>query len=450
MSTAATQNACKVCSPLGASLVFRGIEQAMPLLHGSQGCSTYIRRYIISHFREPIDVASSNFSEASAVFGGRQNLHTALDNVTRQYNPSLIGIATTCLSETIGDDVPGILREYRQTRPNAPLLVHVSTPSYSGTHMDGYHAAVHATVAALAEAGGYAEPRSAGPRVNVFPSLLSPADLRHLKEMLADAGIAYTMLPDYSDTLDGVAWDTYHPIPEGGTPLADLHRLTQAGLSVQLCSTLNDRHSAASLLEQKHGIPAARLHLPIGVHLTDAWWESLTSAFGIACPPQYTQERGRLIDSYVDGHKYVFGARAVVYGDEDMVAPLAGFLSEIGIQPVLCASGGKSGRLAAAIGQVCGASASRISVREGQDFEKIVEAARELKPDLMIGSSKGYRFAREMGIPLVRVGFPIHDRFGAQRTLHVGYRGAQTLFDRIVCGIQEKRQETSDVGYAYL
>ena len=68
-----TRNACKLCTPLGACLVFRGVEGCIPFLHGSQGCSTYIRRYLISHFREPIDIASSNFHEESAIFGGSNN-----------------------------------------------------------------------------------------------------------------------------------------------------------------------------------------------------------------------------------------------------------------------------------------------------------------------------------------------------------------------------------------
>lgn len=78
-----TRNACKLCAPLGASLVLRGIEGCIPLIHGSQGCSTYIRRYVISHFREPIDIGSSNFTESAAIFGGRENLFTALDNLSR-------------------------------------------------------------------------------------------------------------------------------------------------------------------------------------------------------------------------------------------------------------------------------------------------------------------------------------------------------------------------------
>ena len=50
----------------------------------------------------------------------------------------------------------------------------------------------------------------------------------------------------------------------------------------------------------------------------------------------------------------------------------------------------------------------------------------------------------------MRVGFPIHDRIGAQRVLHVGYRGALALYDRIVNGLLEQKQETNRTGYSYL
>lgn len=442
--SSATTNACKLCSPLGASMVFRGIDGAMPILHGSQGCSTYIRRYIISHFREPIDVASSNFSESSAVFGGRENLHRALDNVIRQYHPTLVGIATTCLSETIGDDVPGILRDYRKAHPEAPPLVHVATPSYSGSHIDGFHKAVRAVAETMASPDQRAE------QVNLFPGMLSPADLRYLKEMFADAGRRMILLPDYSDSLDGAAWDEYQLIPPGGTPVSDLRFLGSSALSVQLGRAIKPEQSAARHLLDAHGVPAVELPMPIGAKLTDILWNALESQLGLAMPAKYAQERGRLIDSYVDAHKYLYGLKAVVFGDEDLVAGIAGMLCEVGILPTLCASGGTSGRFAQVIGEIAGSCASRISVRENIDFEKIAEITAEMKPDLLIGSSKGYSLARRLQIPLIRVGFPIHDRFGASRLLHVGYRGAQQLLDRIVNAIQDKRQEESDVGYAYL
>jgi nitrogenase molybdenum-iron protein NifN len=115
-SFVSTRNACKLCAPLGACMVLRGIDGCIPLIHGSQGCSTYIRRYGISHFREPIDIASSNFTESAAIFGGRDNLFTALDNVSRSYRPRAIGITSTCLAETIGEDVSLYLRQYLAER----------------------------------------------------------------------------------------------------------------------------------------------------------------------------------------------------------------------------------------------------------------------------------------------------------------------------------------------
>ena len=152
-----TTNACKLCKPLGACLAFRGIEGAVPFLHGSQGCATYMRRYIISHFREPMDIASSSLGEKHAVYGGGPNLKQGLKNVMSKYDVGMIGIATTCLTETIGDDVPTIVNEFRRDFADvmeahgSPALVRVSTPSYAGTHMEGFHATVKAVVDQLAE-----------------------------------------------------------------------------------------------------------------------------------------------------------------------------------------------------------------------------------------------------------------------------------------------------------
>ncbi|MEQ8959566.1 MAG: nitrogenase component 1, partial [Coleofasciculus sp. C2-GNP5-27] len=109
-----TTNACKLCKPLGACIAFRGIEGTVPFLHGSQGCATYMRRYIISHFREPIDIASSSLSEKHAVYGGGPNLKKGILNVMDKYGAKVVGIATTCLTETIGDNVSGLLREFKE------------------------------------------------------------------------------------------------------------------------------------------------------------------------------------------------------------------------------------------------------------------------------------------------------------------------------------------------
>jgi nitrogenase molybdenum-iron protein NifN len=453
-----TRNACKVCSPLGAAVVIKGIQGAVPLLHGSQGCATYIRRYLISHFRDPVDIGSSNFSESAAVFGGAENLTRALANMTRQYAPSLIGVATTCLAETIGDDVASVLRTYHASNPNGPQLVHISTPAYAGTHMDGYHAALLALARHFAPPPSLpvAQPRSAGNRIAVFAPFVSPADLRYLREILADFHLPAILLPDYADTLDGPAWADYQTLPAGGAPVETLELLSQARTAIEFTSTLPPQKSPAHYLTQTHAIPAQTLPLPIGLRFTDSLFDLLSSLAGISVPATHAAERGRLVDSYVDAHKYLSGRRAVIFGEEDLVVALASFCAEIGVTPVLCVTGGRSGRFSAALDAAlrdCPGWTSAAAIHKASDdadFAALLERAAALQPDFLLGSSKGYAAARALKVPLVRVGFPIHDRFGGQRLLHLGYRGTQQLLDRITNTLLEHRQETSDVGYAYM
>lgn len=445
-----TTNACKLCKPLGACLAFRGIEGAVPFLHGSQGCATYMRRYVISHFREPMDIASSSLGEKHAIYGGGPNLKQGLANVMSKYGARFIGVASTCLTETIGDDVPLLVQEFRRDAAGLDTLgetpvVTVSTPSYSGTHMEGFHAAVKAVVEQVAQGG---DPTEA---VNLLPGFVSPADLRYVKDILDDFGLKAIVLPDFSDTLDGPAELDYEKIPDGGTPLADILALGRSRATLEFGRTLLGQKTAGQVLADKFTMPLQQLGMPIGLRETDRFFKALKNLAGRATPSRHDRERGRLIDAYVDGHKYVFNKKAVVYGEEDLVVGLTAFLLEIGVRPVLCASGGKSGHFHEAIAKVSdNLLPDPPLVREGLDFYEIAEEVEALAPDFLIGHSKGYHLARRWGVPLIRVGFPIHDRFGGQRILHLGYRGAQSLLDRIVNALLEKKQEDSPVGYGYL
>jgi nitrogenase molybdenum-iron protein NifN len=191
----ATRNACRLCAPLGACLAFAGMGRCLPYLHGGQGCATYMRRYTISHFREPVDIASSSFGEEATVFGGRANLFKGLKNVIAQYRPDMIGIASTCLSETIGEDVTALLEEFkRDNNCQDTALVFASTPSYKGSHYEGFNRAVFAAVKTLA---GRGEPRRG---INIMPGMVSPADIRHLKDISAAFGLEAVIMPDCSDT----------------------------------------------------------------------------------------------------------------------------------------------------------------------------------------------------------------------------------------------------------
>jgi nitrogenase molybdenum-iron protein NifN len=453
-------------------MVLRGIEGCIPLIHGSQGCSTYIRRYGISHFREPIDIASSNFTETTAIFGGRENLFTALDNVSRSYRPTAIGVTSTCLSETIGEDVPMYLRQYeaerrRDKRNNggcAPVLFYASTASYRGTHMDGFHEAIRAAVDALA--GLPADDRAAagagadGPvppgsvssgknRINLISGFVSAEDIREQHDILRSFGVPYTLLPDYSESLDGPSWETYQKLPGGGTKLAEISAMTNAAGTLYM-GHAPGREDAGQWLKKNYDVPLIRTELPIGIENTDRFFAALEELTGRETPEVWVKQRGRLVDAYIDGHKYCGGKRAVIYGEEDLVAALASFLDEIGVVPVIAATGAESPGFRERIREARRNGRGETEIMDDADFITILDRAKNLGADFIMGNSKGLYLARELGLPLVRCGFPIHDRIGGQRILHLGYRGTINLFDLLCNTLMQVKQDAVSKGYTYI
>jgi nitrogenase molybdenum-iron protein NifN len=206
--------------------------------------------------------------------------------------------------------------------------------------------------------------------------------------------------------------------------------------------------SVGSTLEAKFKMKGQSITFPMGVNATDRFFEAVTALTGKPMPEKYAMERGRLIDAYTDGHKYVFAKRAVIYGEEDFVIGLTEFLSEIGIEPVLIATGGKSSAFEGIIKSKLQPGHDPI-IMTGADFEEIDEAAQGVKPDFFIGHSKGYYISHKFQVPLIRVGFPIHDRLGGQRILHVGYEGAHRLFESVVNSLLEYKQNANPIGYKY-
>jgi nitrogenase molybdenum-iron protein NifN len=88
-------------------------------------------------------------------------------------------------------------------------------------------------------------------------------------------------------------------------------------------------------------------------------------------------ERGRLVDAYVDIHKFLFGKKVVLYGEETLVVGLASFLAEIGCMTLFCATGEQSGCLDNTLRERLSDYRGDLQVVEGADFADIAQAVRE-------------------------------------------------------------------------
>jgi len=428
------ENQCSMCMPMGAILAFKGVEGSMAIIHGSQGCSTYMRRHIAEHFNEPIDVASSSLNEKGTIYGGEANLRKGLDNAIKLYNPKVVGILTTCLAETIGEDIDRMAADYLEEKGLVDLpVVTVSTPGYGNSHFEGYFLAVKRIVAELVRQSV----RHKG--INIIVPNISPADIREIKRILKMMRVSYILLPDFSDTLDRALERPYRKMPAGGTKLADIAGMGGAQATIQMGVTVDEAISPGHYLESVFGVPLYNVPVPIGVQNTDLFVSLLKKLTGNPVPGSLEQERGRLLDCMVDSHKYNAYGKSVVFGDPENVYAVACTCLENGISPVVTATGGKGGKLADLLKTRLPDARPSAQVLCETDFSRIREKSREMEANIAIGHSGGRYLTEREGIPLVRYGFPIHDRVGGQRLLSVGYTGTAMLLDRITNTLLENK-----------
>lgn len=435
-------NPCKMCMPMGAMTAFYGIKNCVSILHGSQGCSTYIRRHMATHYNEPIDIASSSLTEHGTVYGGEVNLKKGLTNLIELYHPQVIGVATTCLAETIGEDINRIIQTYYDENPDKRdvTIIPVHSAGYGGTQFEGYFKTLTAIVS---EIEMDTKPND---KINIIASYMSPADMRTLKEICNAFELEIILLPDLSENLDGIFKERYSRLPESGTDIEVIKQMAGARVTVEI-SSMDFETSPGKVLKEKYGVPYTRVNVPVGLRDNDAFLKVLSKISGKDIPEELTRQRGRYLDAMIDSHKYNSEGRAVVFGEPDFIISMIRICEENGIMPMITATGSVFPRLADYVKNSIDDIAKRYFVEDYMiaddvDFKDIETAAERYGCNLMIGNSDGRRIEEHLQIALVRRSFPVHDRVGGQRLKTIGYEGSLTLLDEISNAVLSRKETT--------
>jgi len=255
-------------------------------------------------------------------------------------------------------------------------------------------------------------------------------------------GCEYTLIPDYSLTLDSPAGRRYRKIPHGGTSTDDIARMPGAPLTIQFGETCQEEISPGSWLQKQFGVPLINLPLPVGIDATDRFLSTLQTFTGRPLPESLVLERGWLLDGMADAHKYTGVTRAAIYGEPELVNAVVRFSVENGIAPVVIATGTGSSLLADCIDPFIAGLDERPAFLEGTDFAAIEAVACKSGITIAIGHSGGKFFTERHGIPVVRIGFPVHDRIGGQRILSMGYSGTLAFLDRLTNCVLENSYAT--------
>ncbi|MBE2899870.1 nitrogenase [Methanothermobacter thermautotrophicus] len=428
MNKNVTINPGRICQPLGAVMAFLGVRGAMPLIHGSQGCSTYMRFQITRHFREPVNIASSSLSEATVVYGGEKNLLKAIRTVEENYKPEVIAVISGCLSETIGDDINRIVRIYKADGDS--WIIPVSTPGFKGSHVDGYDMAVTSILGSITE-----NPSHQMERINLINGIMSPADTSELKSILESMGTEFLMITDTSESLDEPFDGNPYFITRHGTSISEIEGAANSMATLSLGGCRSGR-----LLEADTVLKIG-LEIPAGLENTDRFIGTLRELFDVDISPSLMRNRGRLIDAMIDAHQYTYGRRVAIFTDPAYAVAITSMVLEMGMTPSVVLTGSESIYFNEKISQLQKEYGFRCIAMSGADIFDLQSYIAERPVDVLIGNSYCRRVAEEAGIPLMRVGFPVYDRLGSQRIRIAGYSGGIEFVDSISNLIIERYYE---------
>ncbi len=410
---ACTVNPLKMSQPLGASYAFMGLESCMPVMHGSQGCTSFGLVVLVRHFKEAIPLQTTAMNEATTIMGGYDNIEKAILNIRSRAKPQIIAICSTGLTETKGDDVDGYIALVRQKHPEVAdtEIVYVSTPDYLGAFQDGWAKAVAALVRQV--------PHPDTPRrdhwIAVLPgSHLTPGDIEELREVIEAFGLQPVFVPDVSGSLDGHIPDDWLGTTIGGTPLVSLQQLGGAAHALAIGEHMRP---AAEALQARCGVPFTLFERLTGLTATDALVQRLAELSGRPVPLRLRRQRSQLVDAMLDGHFHFGNVKVALGAEPDLLFAVGSLLTEMGAELSVCITTTASPLLARM-------PASEVVIGDLEDFE---QAAKAAGCDLLMTHSHGRQAAERLDKPLFRLGIPTFDRIGNAHKCYVGYRGTRNL-----------------------
>ncbi len=430
-------NPCKTCQPVGAIYAALGVHNCMPHSHGSQGCASYHRTFLTRHFKEPAIASTSSFTEGASVFGGGSNIRTGVKNVFDIYDPDIIAVHTTCLSETIGDDLNAYIQD--MDIPEGKLVVHSNTPSYVGSHINGFYNMMSGFITYLSKSTG-----TSNGKIAIFPGFVNPGDIREMKKIVSLMKIPFTMFPDQSGVMDSPMTGDYSMYPKGGTTVPEIVGLGDCKKVLALGELTSEE--PATVLERKCKVPYTLLPLPIGIDATDKFIMELTQLSNEQVPYELEEERGQLVDLILDAHSYFYNKTVAIFGDPDTVLGLTRLVLEMGMIPkfVLTGTPGENFvRLAENLFEQYGVEGC--TAKAAGDLFELHQWIKNEKVDLLLGTTYGKQIARAENIPFVRAGFPVLDRYAHSYFPIVGYKGAMRLVEMIADALMDRQdKECSD------
>ncbi|MBY5440428.1 nitrogenase iron-molybdenum cofactor biosynthesis protein NifN [Rhizobium leguminosarum] len=413
----AAVNPLKSSQPLGAAFAFLGVDGAIPLLHGSQGCTSFALALLVRHFNEAIPLQTTAMNEAAIIVGGADRLEEAILSLKARSRPRLIGICTTASVEARDEDVAGDVENIKRRRAIELVgteVIVANTPDFDGAIEEGWSKAVTAVIEAIARPDKqYRNPR----KIAILPGWnLTVADIEHLRETAVSFGLDPVILPDVSGALDGSIPEEWMPTTYGGTKVEEIRDL---GATMQCIAIGEHMRRPAEALQRLTGVPYVLFRSLTGLENVDRFIRVLAAMSRKQTPLNVRRNRMQLQDAMLDGHFHMAGKKIAIASEPDQLFQLSDFFTAMGAEIAAAVTTTGTSKALEMV------PAKTVKVGDLSDLESLAATA-----DLIVTHSHGREAAKRLGIPLMRLGLPMFDRVGSQHKLTILYRGTRdVIFD---------------------
>lgn len=316
-------NPIKHSQPMGATLAYLGVKDCMPLMHAAQGCASYTKVFFTRHFNEPIAVRNTSVSDITAVLdGGDYSILMAIENIQskeKNLKPSMIGLHTTGLTETKGDDVRGVGMHIEIP------YVFVNTPDYEGGLESGWALTVTAMIEQLTVSTTTVKPN----KLVILPHVsMQPIEIEKIKEMCEDFGFETYALPDLSTSLDGYWEEGQGKLANGGIHVDQIRDLATSATVITIGQSM--KKSAIALQKKNPIIEHIHFDHLMGLIECDNFVAALMKIRHTDPKPLIKRWRARLQDAMLDSHFLIGSSHFVITGEPDMLAGMCALIRSVG------------------------------------------------------------------------------------------------------------------------
>lgn len=419
MSNNLTTNPIKLSQPAGAALAMMGIKGSIPLWHGVQGCTAFAKVLFIQHFREPFPFQTTALSQTDVVMGGDWNLLEGVGNIAE--NAEFIGILTTGVAETCGSDIARLVKAAREKFPHLRIAA-VYTPDFEGSLETGYANAAYAVLEQIVRPPAARRKR----QVAILPgAYVTPGEVEYLREMLESFSLKPVFFPDIGDSLFGyMSKNGFSASSQGGIRIDEVERLADSAFVVSIGRSMK---ACASLLAKIGEMEEFHFDGLTSLLEVDAFVSLLEKKSGVSSPERQMRIRRHLQDAVMDAYFHLSGKKAAIAGDPDFINRWSAPLLDMGLEIE---------------------AVSSIPCEAGRgDLRSMEELIAKGGIDLVIGNSHAAEMAEEKGVPAVRSGLPVYDRFGEPQSVRLGYDGIARLYmecaNAVLAGLHEARPYVS-------